>query len=90
LRAGRFPEVTQRRQGLLVAGDGGPVVAGQPLQRAQVAEEKGLLIVVAEVTVHLLGLRQGGGGGPVVPCQPLHGTQFLERKALAVRVGGVA
>ena len=64
-------------QRLLVAGVGGRVVAGKPLQYPEFGESPGLLVAVAEVAVQCLGQPQAGGGGRIVAGEPLHDPRWV-------------
>ena len=83
-------EVTEQRQGLLVAGGGGRVVPGLLLHEAEVVEGVGLAEPVTEVAEQRQGLLLAGGGGRVVPGLLLHDAEVVEGVGLAVQVAEVA
>ena len=81
-------EVTEQRQGLLLAGGGGRVVPGQLLQQAQAAEGPPGR-AVAERAGQRQGLLVAGGGGRVVPGQHPQEAQLVEGVGLAGLVTGL-
>lgn len=58
------------RECLLVAGGGGPIVTGQPVQHIELVEQPGPPVAIAEVAAQRLGLVEGGGAGRDVAGQP--------------------
>jgi hypothetical protein len=77
-------------QGLLVAGCGGPVIAGQLLYLAEVVEGIGLASLVTGAAEQVQRLPLAGSGGPVVPGQRVTVALAEEGIALAIAVLEVA
>ena len=82
-------EVTEQRQGLLVAGGGGRMVPGLLLHQAKVVEGEGLAEPVPEVAEQRQGLLLAGRGGWAVPGLLLHDAQGVEGPCLAGPVAEV-
>ena len=77
------PMAPEHGQGLLVAADGGGIVARQLLHLAQVGEGHGLGERVVRVAGQGQRLPVAGGGGRVVPGVLLHQPKMVERVGLA-------
>ena len=82
-------EVAVQPQGLLVAGRGGRVVAGQLLYEAELIECARLARALTEVAPLLQCLLVAGGGGRVVAGQPLQHPELAAGPGLLVAVAEV-
>src|SRR6266496_6655656 len=81
--AEQVAEVTEQRQGLLVAGGGGRVVPGHHAKQAHLVERMGLAGQVTEVAEQRQCPGHAGGSGRVVPGIHLKGAQVGEHAGLA-------
>jgi len=84
-----FAGDAEHLEGLLVAGRGRSVVAGQLLDAAEFDAGGGLAGAVAEVAELLDGLLVAGGSGRVVASQPVQHSELPDGKRLIASVAEI-